>query len=65
MCWRHGDSPESVKKEFHGFVPDSNVSCTNIGGKKDQNFNREVYKVLPGDLGTMYVIEGSTVGASF
>jgi heme oxygenase len=65
MCWRHGNSPETVKNERSEYVPGSDVLSTNIGDKKDQNFNREVYKILPGDLGTVYVIEGSTVGASF
>jgi heme oxygenase len=65
MCWRHGNSPETVKNERSEYMLGSDVSSTNIGDNKDQNFNREVYKILPGDLGTIYVIEGSTVGASF
>jgi heme oxygenase len=65
MCWRHGNSPETVKNERSEYMLGSDVSSTNIGENKDQNFNREVYKILPGDLGTIYVIEGSTVGASF
>jgi heme oxygenase len=65
MCWRHGNSPETVKNERSEYMLGPDVSSTNIGDNKDQNFNREVYKILPGDLGTIYVIEGSTVGASF
>jgi hypothetical protein len=65
MCWRHGNSPETVKNELPAFVTESGISSSNTCTKKDQNFNREVYKILPGDLGTIYVIEGSTVGASF
>ena len=65
MCWRHGNSPETVNNKINELKDESELIKTDKNNKQNRNFNCEVFKILPGDLGKIFVIEGSTIGATF